>query len=123
MLGVFLAIAVVFLLLAISIVVMQREDKHHEDVCEFRIVEKNYHYYIQQHFMIVGDDGISHSVWEYVCESMPLRSHKILEFDYYYDALSKVKELRIENAKYRKESFKEYLDKKRDDYTIIKYFE
>ena len=123
MLGVFLGIAIVLLLLAISVVVMQYEDKHHEDVCEFRIVEKDGYFYIQQHIMFIGEDGISHSVWEYVCDGMPLRANQILKYEYYYDALSKIKELRAEYKQTRKESFKDYLNKKRDDYTIVKYFE
>lgn len=122
MLGLFLSVAVIFLLLAVSVIVMMVEDKYHEDECEFRIVEKHGYYYIQQHFMITGDDGLSHSVWEYVCDSAPLSAHIVLEFDYYYDALSKVKELKRECEESRKESFKDYLNKKRDDYTIIKYF-
>lgn len=123
MLGVFLGVVVILLLLAISVVVMQYEDKHHEDICEFRIVEKDYHYYIQRHIMFVGEDGISHSVWEYVCDSYPLRANQILKFDSYYDAFTQLNEIRSEYLKVRKESFKDYLNKKRDDYTIIKYFE
>ena len=45
------------------------------------------------------------------------------EFECYVDALDKINELKAEYRKLQKESFKDYLNKKRDNFTIIKYFE
>lgn len=119
-----LTIVTTLLIIALGVIVAIYHDKHHEDVCQFRIVEHNEHFYIQRHTMQVCDDGISHSVWEYEGSRADVLSpFKKYEYVNYIDALDKVRELREIELKYRKESFKDYLNRKRDDFTIIKYFE
>lgn len=119
-----LTIVTILLVVALGVIVAIYHDKHHEDVCQFRIIEHNDLFYIQRHTMRVCDDGISHSVWEYEgTRSDILSPFKKYEFEHYVDALDKVKELKEIELKYRKESFKDYINRKRDDFTIIKYFE
>ncbi len=117
-------IITIFLIVALGVIVAIYHDKHHEDMCQFRIIEKDELFYIQRHIMQICDDGMSHSVWEYEGIKNPLsHSFKKYEFEHYIDALDKVNELKAEYNKFQKESFKDYLNKKRDDFTIIKYFE
>lgn len=117
-------IITMFLIIALGVIVAIYHDKYHEDICQFRIIEKDELFYIQRHVMQICDDGMSHSVWEYEGTQKPLSNVFVkYEFEHYIDALDKVIELKAEYNKLQKESFKDYLNKKRDDFTIIKYFE
>ena len=117
-------IITMFLIIALGVIVAIYHDKQHEDIGQFRILEKDELFYIQRHVMQICDDGMSHSVWEYEGTQKPLSNIFIkYEFEHYIDALDKVIELKAEYNKLQKESFKDYLNKKRDDFTIIKYFE
>ena len=110
--------------ITLGVIVAIYYEKHREEVCQFRIIEKDELFYIQRHIMQICDDGMSHSVWEY--EGIQKPSSNVFvkyEFEHYIDALDKVIELKAEYNKLQKESFKDYLNKKRDDFTIIKYFE
>lgn len=110
--------------ITLGVIVAIYHEKHREEVCQFRIIEKDELFYIQRHIMQICDDGMSHSVWEY--EGMHKNQNSTFEkyeFKYYVDALDKINELKAEYRKLQKESFKDYINKKRDDFTIIKYFE
>ena len=110
--------------ITLGVIVAIYNEKHREEVCQFRIIEKNELFYIQRHIMQICDDGMSHSVWEYEGMQKPLSNVFVkYEFEHYIDALDKVVKLKAEYNKLQKESFKDYLNKKRDDFTIIKYFE
>ena len=120
----FLITLIILFIFSLGIIVAIYTEKHHEDVCQFRIVEYNDRYYIQRHQMILGHDGISHSVWEYEeAQNEKAAAFKRYEYDTYIDALEKVRELKAKTKKYQKESFKDYINRKRDNFTIIKYFE
>lgn len=96
--------------------------KHHEDVAQFRVVEKDKLYYVQRHEFITTHDGFSHSVWNYVC-NRDLIHPEPLAFEHYKEAQECVEQLRDEWLKASKESFRDYLKRKRDDFDIIYYFD
>ena len=51
--------------ITLGVIVAIYYEKHREEVCQFRIIEKDELFYIQRHIMQICDDGMSHSVWEY----------------------------------------------------------
>lgn len=115
---------ITLIVITLGVIVAIYHEKHREEVCQFRIIEKEELFYIQRHVMQICDDGMSHSVWEYEGKHKDLTApFERYEFECYVDALDKTKELKAEYNKIQKESFKDYLNKKRDDFTIIKYFE
>ena len=110
--------------ITLGVIVAIYHEKHREEVCQFRIIEKEELFYIQRHVMQICDDGMSRSVWEYEgTHKNPNSTFEKYEFECYVDALDKINELKAEYRKLQKESFKDYLNKKRDDFTIIKYYE
>lgn len=119
-----LIIIAVLLVIALGVIVAIYHDKHLEDVCQFRIIEHHDLFYIQKHVIQICDDGMCHSVWEYEgTQETPTSPFVKYEFEFYIDALEKVKELKANDIKQQKESFKDYLNNKRDDFIIVKYFD
>ena len=116
-------IFITLFVITLGVIVAIYHDKYHEEVCQFRIIEKDELFYIQRHVMQICDDGMNHFVWEY--EGIHKNQNSTFEryeFECYVDALDKINELKAEYKKLQKESLKDYLNKKRDDFTIIKYF-
>ena len=118
-----LTVITAIMLISLGFVVAMYEERHHEDECHFRVVEKNEKFYIQRHVLNIGEDGIRHSSWEYEYYFDENGNNVIYEYEYCSDAIETARYLKTESMKSAKESFKEYIRGNRDDFTIIKYFE
>lgn len=117
----FIIIACIVVICGFTVAMLYMQ-RHHEDVSHFRIVEKNNMYYVQRHEFVTTHDGRSHSVWNYVCGEDLIHPEPI-SFEYYQAAQQCVQKLQDEWLKNAKESFKDYLKYKRDDFEIIYYFD
>lgn len=114
----------VLLLVSLGALVAVYEGRHHEDRSHYRIIEDNGVYKVQVHEMILDHNGKAHPVWEFAAHAkgFPGR-HFVDEYPTYTDAKAAVKRLSDEYRAYAKESFRDYLERKREDYHVVKYFE
>lgn len=113
---------VIIATLSVSGLVILYTDMMKERKCRFRIVLRNGKYRIQRHVLNVGSDGIRHSAWEY--ESRPFgMGSRVIEFDEYMDAVECVRDLIEIDDRYSEMPFNEYLKKKSDRFSVMRYFE
>lgn len=112
---------VIITTLSVTGLVVLYTDTMKERSCRFRIVLRNGKYRIQRHVLNVGSDGVRHSAWEYESKAFGMGS-RVLEFDGYMDAVECVKDLMELDDRYSEMPFGEYLKKKSDRFSVMRYF-